>query len=109
MSEKVIVCSRLPFALVLEHPKKNGVKAELKGLNSARIKGASFVQTDVDADLWGAWKSANKGYPPMLNGAIYEAKTDDEAEGKAEDLKEVKTGLEPMPQEAAGVKPAEKD
>ena len=101
MAQKIIVCSKLPHGLILEHGKH---KVELKGLNSSQIIGATHVQTEMDAELWQAWRDAHKGFAPLKSGAIFEAKSTDEAKGKARDLKDEKTGFEPMPQEALGVK-----
>jgi hypothetical protein len=104
MPGKVIVGCKLPHGLVISHPNAPEKKAVIQGLNKSIIKGASHVMTHVDADLWEAWASTHKDFPALKSKAIFVAKTQDEADGKSKDLSKVKTGLEPMPQEALGVK-----
>lgn len=102
-----MVCCKLPNGIVLEHPEKESIRVMLYGVNSSKIIGSVYGETRVDADFWGAWKAANKDFVPFKMGAIFEAKTTKEAAGKAADTP--KTGLEPLPRDAMGVKPAEKD
>ncbi len=106
MPSKVIVCCKLPTGLRIE---KGGVEVTLNGLNSSRIIGADHARTEVDADFWNAWKEEWKDSPLLVSGAVFEAKTQDEADKKARELEGEKTGLEPMPQGAMGVKTIDRD
>lgn len=109
MASTVIVGCKLPNGVVLECVGNDGkvVKVTLAGVNSSKIIGATHGETVVEADFWASWKKANERFVPFQSGAIFEAKTSKDAAAKAKDTS--KTGLEPLPQEAMGVKPAEKD
>lgn len=108
--QKVLVGCRLPNGLILKV--KEGEKETIvtvKGLNKTAILGAPYVTTEVDAEFWEAWKKLYPTYGPLKNGAIFEARTVDQAEykGKKEFAKEP-TGLESLSQTAHNVKPATK-
>lgn len=105
--EKVLIGCKLPNGLVLHHPLASEVKVTLEGLNKVRIVGSDHMLTSVDADFWEDWKRAHgKSFEPYLSGAIFEAKTQDEATQKAKDLSKVKTGFEPKNPTDGNVKPA---
>jgi hypothetical protein len=105
---RIIIGCRLPNGLTLTHPISKE-KVTLDGLYKAKIVGSTHVSTEVDADFWEAWKaSMGKDYAPLKSGAIFEARNETEAIAKAKDLRKEKTGLEPMAQDAGGVKKAEK-
>lgn len=103
MSAKVTVCCSLPHGIVLEHPQNPKISVVVNGLNKSQIIGASHVATEVDADIWEAWKAEHKDFPAIKVGALFAAKTADEAKGKIDDMKDEKTGFERMPQNAMGV------
>lgn len=109
MGKTVIVCCKLPNGIILDHPLDPAVKIELAGLNSATIIGAEYATTEVDGDFWETWKTVHKEFGPVVSGAIFEAKTKEEAKAKSKELAKEKTGFEPMPKEAQGVKPADKE
>ena len=109
MARNVTIGCRLPHGLVIHHPLKPEHKVELAGINKAVIIGATHVTTEVDGEFWDAWKLAHKDFAPLKSGAIFEAKSESEAKAVARELVKEKTGFEPMPQEGAGVKPADKD
>ncbi len=104
MAKIVLIGSKLPNGLIIDT--HSGKKAEISGLNKAVIIGADHVTTEIDADVWGEWKTQNPTYPALINGFIFEAANQTEAKAKAKDTD--KTGLEPMPQTAVGVE-ASKD
>jgi len=107
--ETIIIGSRLPFGWRIEDPDTKA-RVELAGLNSSKIIGATHAETHVPEAFWSKWKSKMENCAPLKSGAVFEARTSDEAAGKAADLnKTEKTGLEPMPKENAGVTPADKD
>ena len=107
MAEKMIVVGcRLPHGIILEHPTLPGKTVEIRGKNKAVIIGADFSSTEVDGEFWEAWKAANKDFPALKSGAIFEAKNRAEAAAVARELKDEITGFEPMPQTDKGVNPA---
>lgn len=110
---KILIGCRLPHGVTLHHPdpeKRESVKpVMLKGLRDSKIIGAPYATTEVDADFWDVWKKAYADYAPLKNGAIFEARTANEAEKKGDEFADEKTGFEPMAQDAMGVKPAEKE
>jgi hypothetical protein len=109
--ETVLIGSRLPYGLTIRHPDPahSNVTATIAGMNSAIIKGATFVTTEVDAELWAAWKVAYSDYVPLRSGAIFQARNADEAKFKAKDLAKEKTGFEPLKPTDYNVKPADKN
>lgn len=102
---KLVIGCKLPNGLTLVHPKQKGVRVTLAGLNSARIIGATYVTTEVEQDFWDSFKAAHSDFAPIKTGAIFEARSGTEAQAKAKELKDEKTGLEPIQQDAAGVTP----
>lgn len=105
----VIVGCRLPTGIVLDHPLDPSKKVELAGLNKALVIGSDHATTEVDGEFWEQWKTVHKDFPALKSGAIFEAKDAASAKAKAKELKDEKTGFEPMAQEAQGVKPADKE
>jgi hypothetical protein len=109
MANRVTIGCKLPNGIVLELPDKDKkiVTVTLEGPNGSKIIGATHGETSVDADFWNGWKAAHKDFVPFKSGAIFQAKTSKDAAAKAKDTPN--TGLEPLPQKAMGVEPAEKD
>ena len=108
-ADKITVGCKLPNGIILQHPMDPAIKAVLNGKNRETIIGSGYGLTDVDADLWEAWIDKYKTFQPFTSGAIFAAKTIDSVRSIAKEYKERKTGLEPMPQEVPGLKPADKD
>jgi hypothetical protein len=106
---KIIIGSKLPYGLILEHPKDKTKTITIDGLNSSKIIGATHMCTEVDGDFWAAWMAENKQFSAVVSGAIFEAKTVSDANAIAREQKDRKTGLEPMKPDAMGVKPADKE
>jgi hypothetical protein len=104
---KILIGCRLPNGLTITHPAHPKVKVTIAGLHAAKIVGATYNTTEVDVDLWTAWKAVYPDYTPLKTGAIFEARSGTEAKEKAEDLSKEKTGFEPLSPEAGGVKKAE--
>lgn len=100
----VLIGCKLPHGLILDHPLDVSKKVELAGLNKAIIIGADCATTPVDGEFWETWKTVHKDHPAVKSGAIFEARTTEEVKAKSKELKAEKTGFEPMPQEAMGVK-----
>jgi hypothetical protein len=107
MADKIVIGCRLPNGLTLTHPTTKQ-KVTLAGFHSSKIIGADHMTTEVDADFWAAWKTAYPDYVPLKSGAIFAASNVTQALGKAKDLLKEKTGFEPLAQDAAGVKKADK-
>jgi hypothetical protein len=101
----VLVGCRLPHGIVIEHPADPAVKKELKGRNKSDISGPPYCTTEVDGELWQAWKLFNANFPALKSGAIFEANDAASLKAKAKEVEKEKTGFEAMPQEAQGVKP----
>ena len=107
IAKTVLIGCKLPHGLILDHPLDVSKKVELAGLNKAIIIGADCATTPVDGEFWETWKTVHKDHPAIKSGAIFEARTTEEVKAKAKELKEEKTGFEPMSQEAMGVKVAD--
>lgn len=111
--ETVLIGCRLPHGLTLTVRNADGqviATADVKGINSSKIIGATYVTTPVDAELWATWKKTyGPNFHPLKNAAIFEASTEDQAKYKAKEFAKEKTGFEPMQGEAVGIKSAAKD
>lgn len=111
--ETVLIGCRLPQGLTLQlrSPKGEVIgTSKVNGMNSSKIKGATYTTTAIDAEFWTAWKKVYSDYPAFKNGALFEANTEQQAEYKGiKEYGSVKTGFEPMKQDEAGVKPASKE
>lgn len=108
-STSVTVGCKLPYGIILDHPLDPDKKVALNGKNKALIIGADYGTTEVDGEFWETWKTVHKDFPAVRSGAIFEARNTTELAAVAEELKDEKTGFEPMPQTAQGVKPADKE
>jgi hypothetical protein len=100
--ETVLIGCRLPNGLVLHHPTKRELSVKLAGTYETKTESGvwmpakAFSTTAVDAEFWAEWKAAYVGFPPLKNRAIFEARSDQEAESKARNAVKVKTGFEPQ-------------
>jgi hypothetical protein len=114
MGQTVTIGCRLPSGLIAE---VTNVRVTLHGQRQAQERSPiillsedDYGLTEVDADFWEAFKKrVGPDYAPIKSGAVFEAKNQNEAKGKAKELKKEKTGHEPLPQEANGIKSADKD
>ena len=108
MAKTVTVGCKLPHGIVLHHPTDPTKTVEIKGLNKSSIIGADHISTEVDEDFWNAWAIVNKRFPPLKAGSIFVSKSAPDAAAIAKELKDQKTGFEPMKQDgderAKGVK-----
>lgn len=107
MSKTIFIGCRLPNGIEIEATDANGrhKKVTLLGQNSAQARSPIIILspddyglTEVDETFWLAWKKEFAEFPPLLNGAIFEAKDEKEAKAKHKELKGEKTGLEGVPQ-----------
>lgn len=103
--ETILIGCRLPNGLVL-HSKDRKTSAKLTGTYDTRSESGLFLPlkpfttTAVDAEFWAEWKATYAGFPPLKNRAVFEARSEQEADSKARNAEKVKTGFEPMSQSA---------
>jgi hypothetical protein len=110
--ETILIGCRLPNGLVLHHPTNRNITVKLAGTYETKMENGLFMPprpystTAVDAEFWAAWKEAYEGFPPLKTRAVFEARSEQEAESKARNAEKVKTGFEPMGKEVVidGVK-----
>lgn len=116
MSKTIVIGCRIPTGIVLDLINASGHKVEvcLNGQNSAQegspiilLSERDYGVTDVDAEFWEAWKAKYAGFPPLENKAIFEAKDERDAKAIHKEVKGIKTGLEPAPQEDGTIKKAD--
>lgn len=63
----------------------------------------------IPKEFWDKWESENQRYPPYAQGMIFAHEKSGNARAQATELKDVRTGLEPMPQKAPGIEPVKSD
>jgi lipid II:glycine glycyltransferase (peptidoglycan interpeptide bridge formation enzyme) len=99
---QVTVGCKLPHGLVI---KTGGKSATLAGANSSRIVGG-YGLTQVDKDLFDAWRKEYADYAPLKNQLIFVQEKPASAESQAKEQAAVKSGLEPLDisKPVAGVK-----
>lgn len=116
MSKVIVIGCRLPTGIVLDLIDKSGkhVHVRLNGQNSAQedspiilLSERDYGETIVDAEFWEAWKAKYADFEPLVNKAIFEAKDEREAKAIHKEVKGIKTGLEPAPQEDGTIKKAD--
>jgi hypothetical protein len=108
-NETVIIGSKLPVGIFLEHPLDPSKKIEVLGLNKSLIIGAPFNKTVVNREIWEAWKAANESSRLLKSKSIFDAGNEDEFDGKSKDFKAQKSGFEPCEQNGGGVTVAKDD
>lgn len=64
------------------------------------------VTYDVSQELWDKWRSVYKDHPLVVNGLVWEAKSDNNAKAEAKEKKSVKTGTEQKTREELSKKGA---
>lgn len=108
----VVIGCRHPCGIILDILKGSEiVKVRLNGQNSTQARSPivllsedDYGVTDVDADFWAEWKKTHATFDPLVTGTIFEAKSQNDAKAIHRELKAEKTGHEPMPQKAKGIK-----
>lgn len=107
MKGTVLIGSKLPVSVILNHPMNAATKVTIRGINAA-ARGTNgqpilvpFITTEVDEDFWTAWNAAHgekaqNVFPAIRSGAIFVAKTPDAIKGIARDKEALVTGLEGM-------------
>lgn len=112
----VVIGCRHPCGIILDQIDNSGRKVEVKlnGQNSTQegrdiilLTPNDYGVTDVDAEFWNKWKEEYKDFAPLKTGMIFEAKDDREAKAIHRELKDEKTGHEPMPQSVEEIKKAD--
>lgn len=92
----LVVGSRLPHGLILEHPADPKNTVEILGKNKTQIIGAEYMTTRVDAEFMNAWLAANKEFGAVKSGALFVVKSENDAVAAAKEVAEQETGFEPM-------------
>jgi hypothetical protein len=100
----VTVACKLPNGLILE---LDGVRVELAGPAVAwgvppRDVGGYALTHGVDADFFVRWMSVYKDYTPVKRGLIFACAKPQDAEARAREMKDEKSGLEPLNPENPG-------
>lgn len=106
MAKNILVCSRLPHSLLIDHP-TSGQRVEIKGLNSTQLI-VPYVSTSVDEDFYSAWKSSmGTDFAPLKSGALFVAKSEADALAFTREIAAEKTGFEKAnPESKDGVEAA---
>lgn len=113
----IMIGCRLPNGFTINaHDKDPELRVTLNGQNKDPaykrapfivLAGDAFGVTPVPARAWDKFKKENPDFPALTNGAIFVAKSYDDAEAMARELEKENTGFFAMPQTADGVKPAD--
>ena len=113
MSKTILIGCRLPNGIEVEAIDAGGnmQKVTLLGQNSAQARSPVIILspddyglTEVDEAFWASWKKDFAEFPPLVTGAIFEAKDEKEAKAKHRELKGEKTGHEGVSQEVKDIK-----
>lgn len=99
----VMVANKLPFGLHLDLPKELGSKrVTIKGaalpanvMRETPLPGG-FALSPVPEDHWNAWVKINKDLSIVQQGLVFSAPRRDHVTGKAVELAELVSGLEPI-------------
>lgn len=103
----VLVCSKLPTSIILNHPMDPETKVTVRGLNAAQ-RGTNgqpilvpYITTEVDEEFWSAWEAAHgdkarKPFPAIKSGALFVAKNAGDANAIATENEKRSTGLQGM-------------
>lgn len=102
MAKAIEVACKLPFGLVLDHP-KTGQKVVLNGKNKTSIIGQDYGITEVDEAFWTDWIAVHADYPAITSGAIFVARSSSELAAIARENRKRKTGLEPTDPDSGGI------
>jgi len=97
------VACKLPFGLVLEHP-KTGQKVVLSGKNKAAIIGQDYGTTEVDETFWSDWIAVHADFPAITSGAIFVARSSADLAAIAKENQKRKTGMEAAAPDSGGIK-----
>ena len=123
MAGTVTVASKLPFPLVLQLEESYGITEEVFGggvrekvrwrkvgervvINGCAIPmdrptekqivgGAAFTH-GVDAEFFAKWMEQKRNFAPVVNGLIFAAAKPADVVAEAKDLKDLKSGFEPV-------------
>lgn len=99
----ITVGCKLPHGLVIT---VGGKSVTLAGANSSHIIGG-YGMTQVDKDLFEAWKKEFASYAPLKNGLIFEQASRSSAESEAKERSDIRSGFERLNPDApfGNVKP----
>ena len=103
--ETVLVCSKLPISIILNHPMDSEIKVKIRGTNAAP-RGTNgqpifvpFITTEVDKEFWQIWEAAHgakakKPFPAIASGALFVADSAESANSIARENEKRPTGLQ---------------
>lgn len=105
-SDNVIVGLCKPTGHIFDLPggrevELNGYGAKIKGIEFAPLPDGGFGLTSVPAALWAEVKKIYGNHPFFKAGLIIESGDFASAEAQAEEKKEIKSGLEAVPQDTS--------
>lgn len=97
----VTVACKLPNGIVLDIP--GAPPVTLRGANHPEAI-ADHGLTEVPVDFWEAWTKLYPDFQPLTKEMIFAQSTERNAESKAKERKEEKSGLEGLDPKAPGKK-----
>lgn len=102
-ADTVTICCKLPNGLHLDLYTKGGrIRHTANGSNSSRVIGGYGVTKDIPREHWEEWQKQNAAMKYVKKGLIWSEKDDRRAESKAEEMDELKHGMEPIKVPATG-------
>lgn len=97
MTARISIGCKLPNGIMLQMgiPDTEGYREiKLKGANEATVVGGFGITENVDEALFDAWYASHKTLPWAKQGLVFKAKNRAEAEARAVDNTEQKSGFE---------------
>lgn len=104
--DNYVVGCKLPNGLRIGSAEK---RVELKGANHSMLVNGFGLTSGVPADVWEAFEKAHKSHPLIRNGIVFAVSDEESARDASLELAKVKTGLEQVSAEAAGVEDLKED
>jgi len=93
-----VVGCKLPHGLKMQLRSKDGTIAEftIKGTNASRIVGGYGLTEAIPTEFMAEWLKRNAKHPAVVNGSIFMHSDGRNAEARAREGREIKTGIEPL-------------
>lgn len=93
----------------------NGLQLELEGKERVVLRGTAVpfgaapvdvggyaLTQNVDADFWNEWLAKYKNYPPVKKGLVFAYAKPQDAQARALEMKDERSGLEPIDPDRPG-------
>jgi hypothetical protein len=74
----------------------NAIMVATPGAPDKQIVGGYALTRNISADFWDKWIAQNKDAPYVKNGNIFAMPSRDAAESRAQEQKDLRSGLEPL-------------